>query len=379
MSSTSSRNIVKMSAAGSGKTYDICKDALEAAGEGKRVLITTYTNRGKEAVKNEVRKQNDGVLHPLVVIKTWYSFLMSDLIKPYQKYLTDEVNGVKGIVYPEHSFVNRNKKGSKERYITPRKDVISSYAAELAYVLDNISDRKVISRLEEVYDTVFFDEIQDLAGYDIDIIKMLIESSASVVCCGDNKQATFSTHNTIKNKKKTGKNVWEFFKELEGMGLVDVERNLASRRFNSQICSFANKVFPAGDPITTIMNDVTDHDGVFLIDSADVEVYYQTFSPRVMRYDKRTDAFGYPVINFGACKGETFDRVLIVPNGPFEKFIKNGEALSSPEKYYVAVTRPRYSIAFVFNKLPRKLDGYEDVTVSCDEREIRALKYKPEA
>ena len=60
-----------------------------------------------------------------------------------------------------------------------------------------------------------------MAGYDIEIIRLLIDSSVGVVCCGDNKQATFSTHNARKNKKRTGKNIWEFFKELEDKNMVE--------------------------------------------------------------------------------------------------------------------------------------------------------------
>ncbi len=39
-------NIVKISAAGSGKTYDICHDALNVVADNThKVLIVTYTNR----------------------------------------------------------------------------------------------------------------------------------------------------------------------------------------------------------------------------------------------------------------------------------------------------------------------------------------------
>ena len=368
--------IVKMSAAGSGKTYDICKDALEKATSGKRVLITTYTNRGAASVRKEIKALNNGVLHPIVVIKTWFSFLLSDMIKPYQRYLTGEIGGIKSIDYSQtYGFINYEKTGTKAKYILENKNVRSNEGASLACLLNKLSDGKVIKRLEEIYDIIYFDEIQDLAGDDIAIINMLIRSSIGVVCCGDNKQATFSTHNTKKNKNKTGKNIWEFFRELDENGTVIVERNLSSRRFNHQICSFANSVFPIGDPITTIMSENNEHEGVFLIDVADIDRYMTTYSPQVLRYDKSTNTFGYAAINFGACKGETFDRVMIVPNGPLVKFITKGATLASPEKYYVAVTRPKYSIAIVMTGMPEMLFGYEEVSIDCSGTAIRALKY----
>lgn len=370
------KNIIKISAAGSGKTYDICRDALNIVADGiHKVLIVTYTNRGKNAVENEIRKQNKGVLHPQVVIKTWYRFLLSDAIKPYQSYITGggSFNVLKGIDYSQaYGTVNFQRKGTRARYLTRAANVLSNQASELACFLDEKSGGKIIGRLSDIYTNIFFDEIQDLAGYDIELLKFLLNSNISITCCGDNKQATFSTHNAKKNKNQTGKNIWQFFAGLDN---VEIEKNLASRRFNQDICCFANKIFPVGDPITTIMKNTTGHDGVFLIDQTDVDSYYEEFRPQVLRYDAKTKIDKYHAVNFGACKGETFDRVLIYPNGPLTSFVMNGKKLASPEKYYVGVTRPRYSIAIVMKTIPKTLRDYEEVAIICGNTQIHSLKY----
>ena len=340
------------------------------------MLITTYTNRGAEAVRKEIKSQNCGVMHPLIAVKTWYSFMMSELIKPYQRFLTGEINGIKGFDYTQaYGHINYAKTGMKKRYITENKNVRSNEAASLVCMLNRLSDGKVIRRLEEIYSTIYFDEIQDMAGDDIEIIQLLIVSSINVVFCGDNKQATFSTHNTRKYKQQTGKNVWQFFMDMERKKLVEVERNLVSRRFNRQICCFANRVFPIGNAITTIMAEETIHDGVFLISETDIDKYVSSYSPRLLRYNRGSKDYGYFATNFGACKGETYDRVLIVPNDPLKKFILKGTALSSPEKYYVAVTRAKYSIAIVFDHLPKVLCDYEETLIDCSGTYIRALKF----
>lgn len=273
-------NIIKISAAGSGKTYDICRNALDVVADSdKRVLIVTYTNRGKNAVETEIRKQNKGVLHPQVVIKTWFHFLLSDTVKPYQRYITVDgsFNVLKGVDFTEpYEKVNFHKKGTSARYLTGIGNVRSNYVSELACYLNEKSNGKIVGRLTEIYSNIYFDEVQDLAGYDIELLKMLLDSDISITCCGDNKQATFSTHNANKNKKQTGKNIWQFFRGLHN---VNIERNLASRRFNQDICYFANMLFPVGDPITTIMNEKTEHDGVFLIDKSDADAYYKQFRP----------------------------------------------------------------------------------------------------
>ena len=372
------KNIIRISAAGSGKTYDICRDALEVVADSNRkVLIVTYTNRGQNAVETEIRKQNSGVLHPRIIIKTWFRFLLSDAIKPYQCYIIGDgsFNVIKSIDYSKtFGTVNYQRKGMKERYLTRSENVISNQASELAMILNEKSNGKIITRLEEIYNTIYFDEVQDLAGYDIDLLKLLIESKISVTCCGDNKQATFSTHNTKKNKNITGKNIWQFFGTLNN---VEFEKNLTSRRFNKDICSFANKVFPVGDSITTMMTEITCHDGVFLINQSDASYYFEKYRPQILRYDSKTKIENYNAINFGACKGETFDRILIYANGPLSEFVLNSKALSSPEKYYVGVTRPRYSIAIAVKNLPNCLNGFDRVELDCNNNTVIALRYIP--
>ena len=381
MSSSILNNKAKMSAAGSGKTWDICHEALEVVTHtDKRALIVTYTNRGAESVKNEIRKQNENVLHPQVIIKTWYRFLLSDLIKPYQTGLTGKrINHIKTVDFSEQfGQINFNKAGTYSRYINAGRNVRSNQASELAVLLNERSRGKSIARLEEIYSNIYFDEIQDMAGYDIELLRLLMKSSIGIVCCGDNKQATFKTHVAKKNKNQTGKNIWEFFRRLEEDGLVQIERNLASRRFNWDICCFANAVYPQGEAITTIMEEVTGHGGVFLIEVSDVDLYQDYYTPQILRFDARTK-INRPCVNFGICKGETFERVLIYPNGPLNNFILKGTALGSPEKYYVGVTRPRYSIAFAMKKLPVRLNGYEETMIHIGSSVIRALKYQSTA
>lgn len=378
MSSSILNNTAKMSAAGSGKTWDICHDALEAVNDSnKRVLILSFTNRSIESARNEIRKQNEGVLHPQVIVKTWYRFLLSDMIKPYQTGITGgRINHIKSVDFSEQfGQVNRYKAGTYPRYIKPGRNIRSNQASELAVLLNQCSCGMSIKRLEGIYSNIYFDEIQDLAGYDIDLLRSLMESNIAITCCGDSKQATFTTHVAKKNKKQTGKNIWLFFSELEADGLVLIERKLASRRFNWDICCFANAVYPVGDAITTIMEEITEHDGVYLIEESDVKAYCEYFCPQVLRFDVRTKIEG-PCLNFGVCKGETFDRVLIFPNGPLNEFILKGKALDHPEKYYVGVTRPRYSLTFAMKKLPDLLDGYKEEPISICGKRIRMLKYQ---
>lgn len=85
----SSMNLIKIECAGSGKTWSICHTALSIVSSyvDKRVAIISYTNRGVQAVQSEIKKQNNGIMHSRITVESLYSFLLRELIKPYQSYI----------------------------------------------------------------------------------------------------------------------------------------------------------------------------------------------------------------------------------------------------------------------------------------------------
>lgn len=373
-----SNNIIRVEAAGAGKTYNICKEALDRVnntGTGKRVLLVSYTNRGIGALKTEICKQNLGVIDSRIDIMTWYSFVLNELVKPYQNVIF-EINEVKSIDFLDaHGTINYGGLGTRGRYITSNGDIKSKEIAELVLQIDKKSQGKVIQRLSKGYSHIFIDEVQDMAGYDLDIIETLMYSDIMVVCVGDNKQATFKTNTAIRNKSKSGTKIWDFFQRLISEEVVEVQKNLVSRRFNQEICSFANLVYPNENNISTSMVEKTDHDGVILINRKDVQKYYAYYKPVVLKYDKKTSTDEYQSFNFGECKGMTFERVLIYPNGPLTNFLLKGKSLNSPQKYYVAATRAKYSIAFVMDTLPERTEWLKREELHLENDKIEILKY----
>lgn len=73
-------------------------------------------------------------------------------------------------------------------------------------------------------------------------------------------------------------------------------------------------------------------------------------------------------MNFGVAKGSTFERILIFPTEPMLNYLKDREpkALKSPEDLYVAVTRARFSVAFV---VPRFLPSLQ-LSLFSSQRQI---------
>ena len=93
-----SENLIKIECAGSGKTWSICHTALSIVSSDidKRVAIISYTNRGIQAVQSEIKKQNNGILHNRITVESLYSFMLNELIKPYQTYIFG-INEIKSL------------------------------------------------------------------------------------------------------------------------------------------------------------------------------------------------------------------------------------------------------------------------------------------
>ena len=98
--------------------------------------------------------------------------------------------------------------------------------------------------------------------------------------------------------------------------------------------------------------DYPSNDGIFWVHENDIDKYVDIYNPVQLRYDKRTKVNPIPkTMNFGLSKGLTFNRVLIYPTKPMLEWLSGkskdmkDESLS---KFYVAVTRARYSVAFVY-------------------------------
>jgi len=348
-----------MASAGSGKTWGICNEVINNRNTcGKRILIVTYTNKGVESIKQEYQKQNSGIIDDFVDIKTWYQFLLSDLIKPYQKSMVGRDNRIRSLDFSQsYGKINYIKRGDVNHYLTKHDDVLSNAASELAIDCNTASGGKVISRLCEVFESIYIDEIQDIAGADFDILELLFSSSINITCVGDYKQSTYTTHNARKMKKVTGQNIVDYFKSLELKCIIQLVYKNETRRFNKKICMFSNTIYAvqnADSNVCSSIEGIMEHEGVFLLQMCDFELYQRVYQPAVLRYDIKTDTCGCNSLNFGQCKGMTFDHVVIFPNAPFKNFILKNTPLKSPSKYYVAATRARHSVVFILDKLPKE-------------------------
>jgi DNA helicase-2/ATP-dependent DNA helicase PcrA len=106
------------------------------------------------------------------------------------------------------------------------------------------------------------------------------------------------------------------------------------------------------EAMSPMTNDTTEHDGVFLVAKDVAREYIARFDPQVLRYSSIAESYGSAALNFGLSKGLQFNRVLIVPTEPIRKYLKTGNLKhveASKDKFHVAVTRARHSVAFVYD------------------------------
>jgi DNA helicase II / ATP-dependent DNA helicase PcrA len=356
--SSSPHNCAVLAAAGSRKTEHII-DAALAVTDG-RALITTYTNENQNQIVRRIQ-QKVGTIPAHITVMGWFSFLIAHCIKPYQRARFGKEFLINGLNFKGDRH-DRAKKTDRHYFLDSNNDVYRNGVSDLAVVLNEATNGAMIRRLEKIYTHIFVDEVQDMAGYDLDLLDLLMKSQIVVTMVGDPRQHTFSTNESRKGKKHQGTGLLAWFKERGHMCALH-ERTI-SYRCNQTICDFADALFPEMPKTTSSEVEVTGHDGIFYVPESRVSEYLGRFERvALLRHDKRAKTLGMAAMNFGVAKGGTFDRVLIFPTEPMLAYLNDRDStkLKAPEKFYVAVTRARFSVAFVIKNpsavgLPRDSD-----------------------
>lgn len=343
-------NKVIIAAAGSGKTTHLIETALQS--QNAIILITTFTEENEKEIRTRFFERN-GCIPSNIVIQTWFSFLLQHGVKPYQGYLYDK--NIAGLVLVNGQSAFGSRETDIERhYLTGDKKIYSDKIAKFACRCDERSNGAVISRLSKIYTHIFIDEVQDLAGYDLEFLNKLFLAPLEILLVGDPRQGTFSTNNSAKNKQFSRSGILDYFissKKKFNLNIDSGSLNI-NHRCVSEICDFSNRLYP--DMIATTSDNTVEmeHKGVCFLRPEDVEEYLQKYNPIQLRPSKSTNTHpAYPTLNFGVSKGLSFDRVLIYPTKPILDWIIKGIELkpTSKCKLYVAITRARYSVAILYD------------------------------
>ncbi|WP_326752308.1 UvrD-helicase domain-containing protein [Streptomyces hirsutus] len=339
----SHNNKAIIAAAGSRKTQHIIDQVL--GDSTKRVLVTTYTNENLNQIVNRL-SAGTGVLPSHVTVMGWFTFLMNQCARPYQSFVLGETGVMGGLNFLGQRSRFARKDNPKRYYLDPASAVYRNEVAALACEANQRSGGKVIDRLAGMYDHIYVDEIQDMAGYDLDLLNALMKSPLALTMVGDPRQATFSTNTAAKNRQYKGSRIVDWFSERTDLCAID--NRVESFRCNQAICDFADDLYPELPRTISKNAEVTGHDGVSDIKMSDVDEYMQKYSPIVLRWNRQTPTGDLDAMNMGASKGSTYDRVLIFPTKPMIAYYhtRDFNQLKERAKFYVAVTRAKYSVTF---------------------------------
>ena len=316
------------------------------------ILITTFTDENEKEIRTRFI-QRAGCVPSNIVIQTWFSFLLQHGVRPYQGYLYEK--NIAGLVLINgQSAFGRRETDIERHYLTGDKKIYSDKIAKFACKCDEKSNGAVISRLSKIYTHIFIDEVQDLAGYDLEFLNKLFLAPLDILLVGDPRQGTFSTNNSAKNKQFKRSGILDYFKAHKKKYDLDIDSESLNINYRCvpDICNLSNKLYPHMSATTSGNSVQIEHTGVYFLRPKDVEKYLKIYNPIQLRPSKSTDTHpAYPTLNFGIAKGLSFDRVLIYPTKSILDWLIKGIELKpiSKCKLYVAITRARYSVAIIYD------------------------------
>jgi len=345
-------NHLTLAVAGSGKTQGIVNECAAVA-KSDRVLVLTYTSANQTEIENRIDTRVGD--HHNIMVSGWFSFLIAHFVRPYLPFLY-RGRHVQGFDF-EGTPQMYLKTEDWSRYFNSEGAVYKVHLPQIALRINDASNGVCMRRLEKSYDRVLIDEVQDLCGYDLEVLSLLMDSNLRVEMVGDIRQAILATNGReSKNKKFMYMKIWDWFRAREKDGSLTITQQRDSWRCRPEIAAMADSLFDSDwgfDSTVSRNNWDTNHDGVFLVHTCDVDSYMETFSPMPLRDSassgKQFDHLGFT--NFGKAKGCTAERVLIFPTTPISKFIQNGKKLesSAAAKFYVGITRARQSVAIILD------------------------------
>jgi DNA helicase II / ATP-dependent DNA helicase PcrA len=338
-----------LSVAGGRKTQSIV-DACAAATAERRILVLTYTQTNQGALRARLAATG---LAARVNVMGWFSFLMAHWVRPYLP-----------MHFPERRLRGLNFEGDPGRYATGEARFLDSeyrayrrHVAHLAHDVCGASGGSVIDRLSRIYDAIHIDEVQDLNGYDLEVLGLLLDAPTDLAMVGDVRQAVLLTNpRDLKNKQYKGMAILKWFESQEQAGRIQIQHSNQTWRCNQAIADLADSIFAAswGFPATESMNSrQTVHDGIFVVGRADAGRYVEKFGPLCLRISANSArGVDLPFMNIRVAKGMDVERVFIWPTEGMEGFLRDGTMLEGTPccDLYVAVTRARSSVAFAVKK-----------------------------
>lgn len=338
-----------LAVAGSRKTQSIV-EACASAPLSARILILTYTTNNQNELKTRLATYAGS--HYGIEVQGWFTFLIKHIVRPFLPFAFTG-RRLRGFDFymPRRQFQSTT---SSSRYLSSEGRAFRVHLPQLADYVHTKCAGCWLNRLSRLYDVIYIDEVQDLCGYDLEILGHLVNSDIDIRMVGDIRQAVIATNpQESKNKKYMYSKIWTWFQELESRGAIKITQNCETWRCRPEISCFADQLFGSEwgfNPTVSNNSRTTEHDGLFLVRKRDLQLYLQRFQPLLLRHSANSGRnLSYSFTNYKESKGLSVERVCILPTADIEKYLrgKGGLKDSQSMELYVAVTRAEQSVAFI--------------------------------
>lgn len=367
-----SNNYCYIASAGAGKTTFIVKDSYKRALlTTKKIGIVTFTSNNQNTEKQKYIDIHKKIPTNVKIIG-WYSFLLDYFIRPFKGDVIERLYDIhvsQAFINPPiikqngHKLPHYQKGDLKSKYLTTDNNIYKDYLSEFALECLQKNSNTLLNRLQQIFDTIYFDESQDFGGFDLDIIKSILKNtSIDCIITTDPRQHTYSSCNLIKHKKYNGR-IDLFCSERINQKrktfiIIDNTKFIYSHRCNADICRFASQIhseFPETTPCKCDQciekkSHYTKEQGVYLVNESNTQLFINQYNATILTYNKdvKTNAIGQR-FNFGECKGDEFNGVLIYPTKDILTWLKKNNTLSptTKSKFYVALTRAIFIVGIV--------------------------------
>jgi DNA helicase-2/ATP-dependent DNA helicase PcrA len=342
-------NRLTLAVAGGRKTSSII-DACCQAGTEDRILVLTFTQANQRELSDRLAAR--GPHQARVDVQGWFSFLLSHWVRPYLPRLFAGQR-LRGLNFEgDPGYVK-----GLTRFLDAEQRAYRRHLARLAHEVNAATTGAAIDRLSRLYDAIYIDEVQDLGGWDLDLLEVLIVSTIELNLVGDARQAVLSTNvRDQKNPQYRGIKIVDWFRKQEQAGRLQITHQNATWRSSQEIATLADGVIdPAlGFPATQSHAPAfAGHSGIFTVRIADAERYAETHDALCLRSQSNLgNECALPYATFGDAKGMEASHVLIWPTAPIAKHLVDRTPLAPKSAcgLYVAITRARASVAFITDR-----------------------------
>jgi DNA helicase II / ATP-dependent DNA helicase PcrA len=326
-----------LAVAGSGKTYYIVNQIQE----DKRYLIITYTETSKNNLQKCIIERFKGFPNN-ITLETYFTFLYSFCIQPF---LADKYK-LNGLLFDS----NKDRYATNDRrYLTNSKRLFYNRAAKFTEY-SGIHD-KIIERLENYYQYLCIDEIQDFAGHDFNLLENITKANINYLFVGDYFQHTFDTSRDGNVNQNLHDNFEKYKNRFKKMNFyIDPTMLIKSWRCSPTVCNYIRD---------NLKIDIKSHKETnvqirYITDKKEIKKIIENNEIIKLFYENHNKYRCWSK-NWGKCKSENdyIDVCVVLNNNTLRLFNKNKLyelARITLNKLYVAISRANRNVYFIAEK-----------------------------